>query len=71
MVGQIFLLMGEIWSMHNDRYTVRGDEAKGREEFLCLNFSCLTIKYEFYFALHQMLEALKFVAISSNVPSLF
>ena len=41
MVEQIFLLMGEVWSMHNDRYTVRGEEAKGREEFLCLNFSCL------------------------------
>ena len=23
-----------------------------REEFLYLNFSCLTIKYEFYFTLH-------------------
>ena len=60
--------------MHNaDIQCPMGLERKSRvrEEFLCLNFSCLTIKYEFYFALHQMLEALKFVAISSNVPSLF
>ena len=30
--------------------SVRGERRpKGREEFLSLNFSCLAIKYEFYF----------------------
>ena len=30
--------------------TVRGERRpKGREELLCLDFSCLAIKYEFYF----------------------
>ena len=32
--------------------TVRGERRpKGRENFLCLNFFCLSIKYEFYFTL--------------------
>ena len=32
--------------------TVRGERRpKGREHFLCLNFSCLAIKYEFNFTL--------------------
>ena len=49
MVEQVFLLMGEVWLMHNvdTQYTER--RPKGREEFLCLNFSCFVIKYEFDF----------------------
>ena len=45
-VGQVFLLMGEVWSMHNGdtKCTMLGEwRPKGREEFLCLNFSCLSI----------------------------
>ena len=34
------------------RCTVRGDRRpKGREHLLCLSFSCLAIKREFYFSL--------------------
>ena len=52
MVEEVFLPMGEIWSMHdaNTQSTVRGNRRpKGREEFLWLNLSCLVIRYEFYF----------------------
>ena len=52
MVEQVFLSMGEVWSVHNANtyYTVEGEQSlMDREEFLCLNFSCLAIKYEFYF----------------------
>ena len=32
--------------------TVGGErKPKGREEVLCLDFSCLAIKYEFYFTI--------------------
>ena len=51
MVEQVFLSMGEVWSVHNANtyYTVEGEQSlMDREEFLCLNFSCLAIKYEFY-----------------------
>ena len=43
---------GEVWLMRNahTQCTVRGERRpKGREELLCLDFSCLAIKYEFYF----------------------
>ena len=51
MVEQVFLTMGEAWSMHIYNVQCEWGERrpKGREEFLCLNFSCLAIKYEFYF----------------------
>ena len=52
MAEQVFLLMGEVWLMHNadTQCAVEGEgRPKGREEFLCLNFSCLAIKYESYF----------------------
>ena len=55
MVEQVFLLMGEVWWMHNvgTQCTVEGrEEAKGQRKFLCvLNFSCLAIKYKFYFTI--------------------
>ena len=54
MVEQIFLPTGEACSLHDadTQCTVRGEKrAKGRENFLCLNFSCLAIKYEFYFTI--------------------
>ena len=50
MVEQLFPPMGEVWSMHDTdtQCTVWGERRpKGREDFLCLNFSCLAIKYEF------------------------
>ena len=53
MVEQVFLPMGEVWSMGNTdtRCTVWGEgRSKGREAFLCLNFSCLTIKHVFHVA---------------------
>ena len=52
MAEQVFLLMEEVWSTHNadTQCTVWGEgRPKGREEFLCLNFSCLAIKDGFYF----------------------
>ena len=52
MVEQVFLPMGEVWSMHkaDTQSTVWGERRpKSREEVLCLNFSCLAVKYEFYF----------------------
>lgn len=52
MAEEVFLPMGEIWSMHdtNPQCTVRGKRrSKGREEFLWLSLSCLVIRYEFYF----------------------
>ena len=54
MVEQVFLPMREVCSMHNvgTQHTVRGERRpKGRENFSCLNFSCLAIKYEFHFTL--------------------
>ena len=50
MVEQVFLLMGEVWVMHNAGTQCRvGDEGrpKVREEFLCLNFSCLDTNKSF------------------------
>ena len=50
MAEQVFLLMGEVWSMHNadTECTVKGERRpKGKKKFLCLNSSCLAIKYEF------------------------
>ena len=50
MVEQVFLLMGEVWSMHNahTQGTVRGEgRPKRREELLGLNFSCLAINMNF------------------------
>ena len=32
---------------------------KGRETFLCLNFSCLAIKYEFYFRMGNKFRSQK------------
>ena len=53
MVEQVFLPMGEVWSMPNadTQCAAEGrEEAKGqRKKFLCLNFSYLAIKHEFYF----------------------
>ena len=44
MVGQVFLLMGKVWSMHDadTLCTVAGERRGQRAEknFLCLNFSC-------------------------------
>ena len=43
---------GLVPHLHNadTYYTVEGEQSlMDREEFLCLNFSCLAIKYEFYF----------------------
>ena len=50
MVEQVFLLMGEVWVMHNAGTQCRvGDEGRPevREEFLCLNFSCLDTNKSF------------------------
>ena len=52
MVEQEFLPMGKVWSVHNadTQCTLWGERRpKGREKFLCLNFSCLAMKYECYF----------------------
>ena len=52
MVEQVFLPMGEVWSMPNadTQCIVRGERRpKGREKCICLNFSHLAIKYDFYF----------------------
>lgn len=51
MVEQLFLPVGEVWSMHNTdtQCALWGERRpKGKEDFLCLNFSYLAIKYEFY-----------------------
>ena len=51
MIEQVFL-MEEVWSMHNavTQCRVQGKRRpKDIENFLCLNFSYLAIKYEFYF----------------------
>ena len=53
-VEQVFLPMGDIWSMQNadTQCTVVGERGgQWTETFLCLNFSCLAIKCEFYFTL--------------------
>ena len=52
VVEQVFLPMGEVWSMPNadTQCTVKGrKEAKGKRKMSCLDFSCLAIKYEVYF----------------------
>ena len=54
MVERVFLPMQEVWSVHNadTQCIVEGrEEAKGQRKILCLNFSYLAIKYEFYFTL--------------------
>ena len=60
MVKQVFLLMGEMSSMHNadPGCSVQGQRRpKGREVVLCLYCSCLVIKYEFYFAVCRLSPA--------------
>ena len=47
MAEQVFLPMGEFWWMHNAQCGERGGQRA--EKFSCLSFSCLSIKYEFYF----------------------
>ena len=49
MVEQVFLLMEEVWSVHNvdTQYTVGREERPKGREFLCLNFSCLAINMNF------------------------
>ena len=50
MVEQVFLSLGSL-DHAECRYTKHiweREEAKG-QRFFCLNFSCLAIKYEFYF----------------------
>ena len=52
MAEQVFPLMGEVWSVYNADTQCRVGEREGQraeENFLCLSFSCLAIKYEFYF----------------------
>ena len=47
--------LGKIWLTHSAeaQCTLEGKhEANGQRKILCLKFSCLTIKYDFYFALH-------------------
>ena len=48
--------MGEVWLVQNADYTMhsvgkRGGQ--GAEDFLCLNFSCLAMKCEFYFTVEN------------------
>ena len=55
MVKQVFLLMGEVWSMHNANTVhdvrVRGAEkgVKGQRRIFMFKFFCLAIKHEFHF----------------------
>ena len=51
MTEQILLLMGEVWVMCNTDVQCTGGK-RGHlraETFLCVNFSCLDKKNEFYF----------------------
>lgn len=59
VVGQVFLPKGKVQLMCNAdiQCTVgRGKKAKGRKKVLCLNFSYLAIKYEFYFVLVYIIQ---------------
>ena len=52
MVEQLFLPIGEVWSLNNAE--IQGmvgerEEAKRQTNVSCLNFSYLGIQYEFYF----------------------
>ena len=51
MAEQVFLPTGEVWSMGNEgtQCTVGREAGQRAEKNLCLNLSCLAIKYEFYF----------------------
>ena len=55
MVKRVFLLMGEVWSMHNldtvHGVRVRGAEkgVKGQRRIFMFKFFCLAIKYKFHF----------------------
>ena len=51
IVEQLFLLMGEVWVMHNTdaQYAQVERDCRRADNFLCVNFSCLAKKYEFYF----------------------
>ena len=51
MVEQVFLPMGEVWSMPDAKTQCTVGERGGQKaekNFFCLNFSYLAIKYEFY-----------------------
>ena len=55
MVEQVFLPTQMVWWMQNvDAQCKAERRPKGRENFVCLNFSYLAIKYEFYFTLHEL-----------------
>ena len=50
--------IGEVWLMQmHSAHWWGGEETKSREKSLCLNFSCLALKYEFYFIRTQACES--------------
>ena len=51
-----FLLMGKVWLMHksNKLSTVGRGRPEGREDLLCLIFSYLSLKCEFYFTIDSI-----------------
>ena len=55
VVEQVFLPTWMVWWIQNvdARCTAEG-RPKGRENFVCLNFSCFAIKYELYFTVHKL-----------------
>ena len=55
MVEQVFLPTRMVWWMQivDAQCTAEG-RPKGRENFVCLNFSYLAIKYEFYSTVHEL-----------------
>ena len=55
MGEQVFLPTRMVWWMQNvDAQCTAEGRPKGRGSFVCLNFSCLAIKYEFYFTVHEL-----------------
>ena len=66
MLEQVFLLMGSFGGCLMQIHDAQGGERGGQraeKNFLCLNFSCLAIKYEFYFTLvnnHDHLFLIKY-----------
>ena len=52
IIELVFLMIEEFWLMDNadTLYTVGGErKTKVKDKFLCLNFSYLDIKHDFYF----------------------
>ena len=74
MVEQVFLPKGGVgavlvnaWCRYT-RHSWGRRRTKDREKLLCLNFSCLAIKYEFYFTVPTWPLNLHYISRNTKLP---